>query len=90
MRAAIVDASGLIVNVIVLAEDAEYTPPEGLTLVRDFVDMAEPGGSWDGNAFHPAPPPPVVSDPVAPATPTKEQLLARLAALQAQIEAVKE
>lgn len=88
MRASLVDGSGLIVNVIVVDEGVEYVPPEGLTLVADPADIAEPGGSWDGNTFHPPPPPP--APPVAPAAPTKEQLLAQLAALQAQIEAVKE
>ena len=90
MRASLVDGSGLIVNVIVVDEGVEYVPPEGLTLVADPADMAEPGGSWDGNAFHRPPPPPAPPEPVAPAAPTKEQLLAQLAALQAQIEAVKE
>jgi hypothetical protein len=57
MRAALVDSSGLIVNVIALEEDVEYAPPEGLVRVFDPADEAEPGGSWDGTLFHPAPPP---------------------------------
>jgi hypothetical protein len=87
MHAALVDPSGLIVNVIVLDEGADYVPPEGLTLVLDSTEGAEPGGSWDGTTFS-APPPPPPKPVVVP--PTKEQLLAQLAALQAQIVAMQE
>ncbi|CAB4161264.1 hypothetical protein UFOVP732_41 [uncultured Caudovirales phage] len=44
---------------------------------------------WADGEILPVPPPPA-PEPVTPAAPTKEQLLAQLAALQAQIEAVKE
>lgn len=66
MDAALVDANGLIVNVILLDEGVDYTPAEGLTLVFDPSNEAEPGGSWDGQAFHPKPaPPPKNVDPEA-------------------------
>lgn len=84
MRAALVDASGLIVNAIVVDEGTHYVPPEGLVLVFDPTAAAELGGSWDGKMFYP-PPSLTLS---APAVPTKEQLLAQLSALQAQIEAM--
>jgi hypothetical protein len=61
MRAALVAQDGLVVNVIVLAENVEYVPPEGLVPVFDPMGAAEPGGSWDGNTFHPAPSPRLAS-----------------------------
>jgi hypothetical protein len=57
MRAALIAQDGLVVNVIVLEENVEYVPPEGLALVFDPTGGAEPGGSWDGNTFYPAPSP---------------------------------
>ena len=33
MRYAVIDASGLIVNVVMMAKDANWSPPEGCTCV---------------------------------------------------------
>jgi hypothetical protein len=79
-RIALVAADGRVVNVIVAGES--YTPPADLTALRDATGQAEPGGSWDGAAFAPAPAPP------ASPSPSKAELLAQLAALQAQIAAL--
>lgn len=49
-RVPLIDASGLVVNLVV-AGDAEWSPPEGLT-------AGPPGGNigdtWDGTQYIPA------------------------------------
>lgn len=77
-RYAIIE-NGLVVNVVVA--EPEYASAQG------WVECPEAGPGWlyDGQTFT-APPPPSAPEP-APA-PTKEQLLAQLQALQAQINAL--
>lgn len=53
--------------------------------VDDEVDFE---WTYDGEQFSP-PPPVVIPEPTPPATPTKEELLAQLQALQAQIQALE-
>jgi hypothetical protein len=50
-------------------------------------DGTEPGWLYDGTTLTP-PPTPVVPEVVAPPAPTKEELLAQLNALSAQIQAL--
>lgn len=49
MRTAVINSSGLVVNVIELAEGAMWAPPEGHTLRPS--DTACIGDTWDGEAF---------------------------------------
>lgn len=70
--------NGVVTNVVVA--DAEYAAQNGWIACPD----AGPGWGYDGQAFTAPPPAP---EP-APA-PTKEQLLAQLQALQAQIQALE-
>ncbi len=61
MRAVIIDTNtNLVINVIELDEDADYTPPTGQSL--QFSDEAQIGWSWNGSVFTPPiePPAPVV------------------------------
>lgn len=78
---------GIIVNIIAWDGAAPYVTPEGCEL-HAVEGAAGVGWLYDGVTFtNPTPPPP---EPVAPPVPTKEELLAQLAALQAQIVAMKE
>ena len=74
--------NGLVANVILA--DPAFAAAVGAI---PCSDTAGPGWLYDGATFSEPPPPP---EPVAPPAPTKEQLLAQLAALQAQIVAMKE
>ena len=74
--------NGVVANVIVA--DPEFAASVNAILC---AEQAGPGWLYDGTAFTAPPPPP---EPVAPPAPTKEELLAQLAALQAQIVAMKE
>lgn len=80
-RYAIIE-NGVVANVIVA--DPEFAASVSAI---PCADEAGPGWLYDGAAFIAPPPPP---EPVAPPVPTKEELLAQLAALQAQIVAMKE
>jgi hypothetical protein len=51
-------------------------------------DGVEPGWLYDGTTFS-APPAPIVPEVIAPAAPTKEELLAQVQALTAQIQALE-
>ena len=77
-RYAIIE-NGVAVNVVVA--DAEYAAQQGWIACPD----AGPGWKYDGTNF--TEPDPIVIEP-APA-PTKEQLMAQLAALSAQIQALE-
>ena len=77
-RYAIVD-SGLVTNVVVA--DAEYAAQQGWIACPD----AGPGWTYANGVFTA----PVVVEPVAPPAPTKEELLAQLNALSAQIQALE-
>jgi hypothetical protein len=58
---ALVTADGTIENIVVIDDQADYTPPQGHTLV-DIPDgkTAAIGGRWDGKKFT-APAAPVAS-----------------------------
>ena len=77
MRYAIIE-NGTVVNVVVA--DAE------IASVNGWVDcpVAGPGWTYADGVFTA----PVVVEPVAPPAPTKEELLAQLQALTAQIQAL--
>jgi hypothetical protein len=77
MRYAIIE-NGLVTNVVVA--DAELASQNGWV----ECPTAGPGWKYDGTTFT-EPDPVVASEPVAP---TKEQLLAQLQAIQAQIQAL--
>ena len=56
-----------------------------------FIEAPEdvdPGWVYDGTDFT-APPAPVIPEIVTPSAPTKEELLAQLTALQAQIQSLQ-
>jgi hypothetical protein len=77
-RFAIIE-NGVAVNVVVA--DAEIASANG------WIDcpVAGPGWTYANNVFTA----PVVVEPVAPPAPTKEELLAQLNALSAQIQALE-
>jgi hypothetical protein len=76
-RYAIVE-NGLVTNVVVA--DAEIASANG------WIDcpVAGPGWTYSNGVFTA----PVVVEPTAPPAPTKEELLAQLQAIQAQIQAL--
>jgi len=78
MRYAIIE-NGTVVNVVVA--DAEIASTNGWVA----CPVAGPGWTYANNVFTA----PVVVEPVAPPAPTKEQLLAQLNALSAQIQALE-
>ena len=65
MRKALVDSKGLVVNVIVIEDGANWSPPDGCILV-DATNAGGPGYTWDGRKFvaplAPAPAAPTVED----------------------------
>lgn len=70
-RMAVVDGNGIVINVVTLSDGSDWRPPDGATLVEDASGAAEPLGSYDGAAFHPAPDgahPRTPEAPVAPPT----------------------
>jgi len=79
MRYAIIE-NGVVANVVVA--DAELASQNGWVECPD----AGPGWTFDGVNFTAPPEPEPI---VAPAEPTKEQLMAQLAALSAQIQALE-
>lgn len=81
MRAAIIE-NGVVVNIAVA--DADFAAEQGWII----SDVAQIGDLWDGETFtSPAAPEPISVTPPPP--PTKEELLAQLQALQAQIIALE-
>jgi len=76
-RYAIIE-NGLVTNVVLA--DAEFAAEQGWI----ECPTAGPGWKYDGTTFT-EPDPVAASEPVAP---TKEELLAQLQALQAQIQAL--
>ena len=58
MRYALIDADGLVVNVIVWDGNAEYTAPDGLTLVQ-IPDDQPCGTGWTYDVTNWIAPPPV-------------------------------
>lgn len=84
MRAALHDPDGLVVNVIVLDEDSDYEPTDGLTLL-ELDDDSPVGPGWllvDDDWVEP--------DPPGPATPSLAELQAQLEQIQAQIQQLLE
>lgn len=78
MRYAIVE-NGIVVNVV--EADSEFASQNGLV----ECPTAGPGWTYSDGVFTK----PVVTVPEPPPPPTKEQLLAQLQALQAQIQALE-
>lgn len=86
---ALIDNQNIVKNVIVWDGESNWTPPEGMTCLN--VENIECGIDWiyDGSVFiepvrvarTPEPTPEVIS-------PTREELLAQLNALSAQIQAL--
>lgn len=72
MNAVIIDNNtNLVVNVIKLLPESDYTPPTGFTKI--FNDSAQIGWFWNGSVFSPP-----VSPPPAPTVPdviTKRQFI---------------
>jgi hypothetical protein len=88
MRYALVDADGIVVNLIVLDDPEGYTPQDGFLVVADTDDVAEVGGSWTGDHFEPAPPPPH-EEPVFNAKLQIETLKDRVSALEERLAAIE-
>lgn len=65
MKRLLIDADGVIANAIELEANAEYTPPDGLTVAPLTLTDEAIGGSWDGVTYTPPPAPPAPSDPLA-------------------------
>jgi hypothetical protein len=83
----LLDPSGLVVNVIVLADGADYAPPDGLTLGAVGGHI---GDRFDGTRYvrppaRPRPAPPGLAPAGGAAPPDLAALQAQIAALQAQI-----
>ena len=78
-RYAIIE-NGLVANVVVA--DAEYAAQNGWVACEN----AGPGWTYENGVFVAAPPP---EPPAPPPAPTKEELLAQLQALTAQINALE-
>jgi hypothetical protein len=51
---ALIDAQGKVENVILLEDGAEWSPPDGMTVV-EAADDAEAGGNYRDGAFERAP-----------------------------------
>lgn len=73
--------NGVVVNMAVASP--EFAASQGWIAVPDGVGI---GWSYDGQTFIVPPPP---AEPTPAPVPTKEQLLAQLQALQAQINALE-
>ena len=82
MRAHIIE-NGIVINTIDI--EALDSIPELTSKLIDAEQGGKIGDLWDGSTFTSPPVPEVV----APATPTKEELLAQLQALTAKIEALE-
>lgn len=76
-------ATKVVINVVELDDNVVWTPPEGTELAPEHSGGI--GDTWDGEKFIRRPDPPLTLAFVAP---TKEELLAQLQALQAQISAL--
>ena len=79
MRYGIIE-NGVVVNAVVA--DAEFAAANGWVALDEF---AGPGWTYADGVFTA----PVIPEPVVPPAPTKEQLLAQLQTLQAQIQALE-
>ena len=79
MRTAIID-NGICINIII---SETLVHPDNLLMI--YSEDAQIGDLWNGVEFIKPTPPEVV----APAAPTKEELLAQLNALSAQIQALE-
>ncbi len=79
-RMAVVEADGNVDNVILIEDGADWTLPEGTSLV-DADHDAEPGGKYEGGSFVRAVAPQPATDQVS--------LEERVAALAADVEALK-
>ena len=53
-RKALVDSTGLVLNVIVIEDGADWPIPAGCILV-DAAFAGGPGNTWSGTRFMPAP-----------------------------------
>jgi len=72
---------GIVVNAA--AADADFAAEQGWVLLPEFAGV---GWSYvDGQFVDNRPP---AAEPTAPAAPTREELLAQLQAIQAQIQAL--
>ena len=75
---------GIVVNAAVA--EAEFAAEQGWVLLPERAGV---GWSYvDGQFVDNRPPMPEYVEPTAPAAPTREELLAQLQALQAQIQAL--
>lgn len=75
---------GIVVNAA--AADADFAAEQGWVLLPEYAGV---GWSYvDGQFVDNRPPMPEYVEPTAPAAPTKEELLAQLNALTAQIQAL--
>jgi hypothetical protein len=76
MQKALVDTSGIVVNIIEWEEGSQYAPPDGIVIV-DIADGAAIGGTYENGNFIPPTP------PVPPAGPPSAE---QFAALQASVQ----
>lgn len=79
MRAAIIE-NGIVINIA--ETEPDFAAEQGWVL----SNVAQIGDLWDGETFTS---PPAPEPAPAPPPPTKEELLAQLQALQAQITALE-
>lgn len=49
-KAVVKTATGVVMNVIVIADEADWYCPDGCELI-DAVPPAQPGATWDGTSF---------------------------------------
>ncbi|MBA2125065.1 hypothetical protein DLM45_02340 [Hyphomicrobium methylovorum] len=69
----LIDSEGVVVNTVMLDDDADWTVPEGLVLIRAAANV---GDTWDGEKF--------IAPVVEPSAPTQDDYKD---AVQAHIDA---
>ena len=63
-RALIREEDGLVLNVIEIEKDSDWTPPEGhILLSKADSKRANPGDTWDGEQIIPQPKPDPAEEP---------------------------
>jgi hypothetical protein len=77
---------GVVVDKVRVPPETVFAAPYASEFI-EAPDEVTHGWLYDGTTFT-APPAPIVPEVVAPAAPTKEELLAQLQAIQAQIQAL--
>ena len=69
-RYAIINSNGLVDNIILWDEASQWSPPEGMTMVKVEEVRCDIGWKYENEVFtDPTPPPEPATDPIAEPTP---------------------